>query len=583
MSLPVTPVDPAVLRRRIRVARGLEPGDLFLKGAQVVNVFTQQLHEADVVIADGFVAGVGPYRWEAAMEISVAGSVIFPSLIDAHIHLESTLLLPGELARLIVPHGTGTVIADPHEIANVMGIRGVELLVAQSQGLPLDMYFMAPSCVPAVNWEHAGARLDAAAINELLQIPGVLGLGEMMNFPGVLEGDDDVLEKIATTAARRAVIDGHAPGVTGRDLLAYAAAGIRSDHESTEIAEARAKAALGMLLQVREGSIARNLDTLTPLLLEEGIGDWCLCTDDIHPDDLAANGHLDALLRRLVAAGMPPERAIRHTTLVPARHYGLADRGAVAPGYKADLVVADDLTEFGVSLVIKNGRVVARGGRYLGETVPCEIRPDNTVHLPALDESAFGLSAGLPDGGGASPVIGIVEDQIITRHLSRSVKRSDDGLWAFDPDVDVVVIASIERHRASGSIGLGLVEGFGFRRHGALGSSVAHDSHNLIIAGTNPTDMLLCARALAETGGGFVVAAGGAIAGRLPLPVAGLLSMSDAETVCRQLIEVRQAARALGSQLPCPFGTLSFLALSVIPELRITDQGLYDVVNQRFV
>ena len=583
MSLPVTPVDPAVLRRRIRVARGLEPGDLLLKGAQVVNVFTQLLHEADVVIADGFVAGVGPYRWEAAMEISVAGSVIFPSLIDAHIHLESTLLLPGELARLIVPHGTGTVIADPHEIANVMGIRGVELLVAQSQGLPLDMYFMAPSCVPAVNWEHAGANLDAAAIDELLQIPGVLGLGEMMNFPGVLEGDDDVVEKIATTAARRAVIDGHAPGVTGRDLLAYAAAGIRSDHESTEIAEARAKAALGMLLQVREGSIARNLDTLTPLLLEEGIGDWCLCTDDIHPDDLAANGHLDALLRRLVAAGMPPERAIRHTTLVPARHYGLADRGAVAPGYKADLVVADDLTEFGVSLVIKNGRVVARGGRYLGETAPCEIRPDNTVHLPALDESAFGLSVGLPDGGGASPVIGIVEDQIITRHLSRSVKRSDDGQWAFDPDVDVVVIASIERHRASGSIGLGLVEGFGFRRHGALGSSVAHDSHNLIIAGTNPTDMLLCARALAETGGGFVVAAGGALARRLPLPVAGLLSMSDAETVCRQLIEVRQAARALGSQLPCPFGTLSFLALSVIPELRITDQGLYDVVNQRFV
>jgi len=583
MSLPVTPVDPAVLRRRIRVARGLEPGDLLLKGAQVVNVFTQQLHEADVVIADGFVAGVGPYRWEAAMEISVAGSVVFPSLIDAHIHLESTLLLPGELARLIVPHGTGTVIADPHEIANVMGIRGVELLVAQSQGLPLDMYFMAPSCVPAVNWEHAGANLDAAAIEKLRQIPGVLGLGEMMNFPGVLEGDDDVVEKIATTAARRAVIDGHAPGVTGRDLLAYAAAGIRSDHESTEIAEARAKAALGMLLQVREGSIARNLDTLTPLLLEEGIGDWCLCTDDIHPDDLAANGHLDALLRRLVAAGMPPERAIRHTTLVPARHYGLADRGAVAPGYKADLVVADDLTEFGVSLVIKNGRVVARGGRYLGETAPCEIRPDNTVHLPALDESAFGLSVGLPDGGGASPVIGIVEDQIITRHLSRSLKRSDDGQWAFDPDVDVVVIASIERHRASGSIGLGLVEGFGFRRHGALGSSVAHDSHNLIIAGTNPTDMLLCARALAETGGGFVVAAGGALARRLPLPVAGLLSMSDAETVCRQLIEVRQAARALGSQLPCPFGTLSFLALSVIPELRITDQGLYDVVNQRFV
>ncbi len=589
MSLPVTCADPVFLRRRIRVARGLEPGDLLLKGAQVVNVFTQRLQEADVVIADGFVAGVGPYRWEAAMEIPVAGSVVFPSLIDAHIHLESTLLLPGEFARLVVPHGTGTVIADPHEIANVMGVPGVELLVAQSRGLPLDLYFMAPSCVPAVSWEHAGASLDAAAIDELLQIPGVLGLAEMMNFPGVLEGDADVFEKIATAATRRAVIDGHAPGVTGRDLLAYAAAGIRSDHESTEIAEARAKAELGMLLQVREGSIARNLDTLTPLLLEEGEGgvggggDWCLCTDDIHPDDLAANGHLDALLRRLVAAGMPPERAIRHTTLVPARHYGLADRGAVAPGYRADLVVADDLTEFGVSLVIKNGDVVARGGRYLGETAPDEIRPDNTVHLPALDESAFVVSAAPSDGGGVSPVIGIVQDQIITRHLSRPVNRSENGLWAFDPDVDMAMIASIERHRASGSIGLGFVEGFCFRRHGALGSSVAHDSHNLIIAGTNPTEMLVCARALAETGGGFVVATGGAIAGRLPLPVAGLLSTSDAETVCRQLIEVRQAARALGAELPCPFGTLSFLALSVIPELRITDQGLYDVVSQRFV
>jgi adenine deaminase len=561
---PPTPPSAGVerLQRRIRVALGQEPGDLVLRGGEVVNVFTGTTTRSDVVIADGWIAGVGPYDWQAGDEIRIEGRVVIPSLIDAHVHVESTMLAPAELARLVVPRGTGTLVADPHEIANVMGVRGVEMLIDAGADAPLDIYYMAPSCVPALPWENAGAVLDAEAVRRLLENPAILGLAEMMNFPG----------------ARGAVVDGHAPGVTGRDLVAYAAAGIRSDHESTDADEAAAKAAMGMLVQVREGSSARNLDTMLPLMAEGRLGAWCFCTDDIHPDDLIADGHIDGLLRRAVAAGVAPETAVRHATLVPARHYGLHDRGAVTPSRRADLLVVDDLASFTPLVVIKDGRVVAQDGVYLPESNGVDIPCENTVHLAELDESAFSLRVG------ADPVdvIGIVGDQIVTRHERRTVGH-DDGRWCFDPGIDVVLIANLERHRATGNVGLGLVEGFGFSGRGAIGSSVAHDAHNLIIAGTNPADMLACARALAETGGGFVVAADGAVKARLALPVAGLISDQGARDVCRQLEAVRGAARALGCGLACPFGTLSFLALSVIPALRITDQGLFDVVNQEFI
>jgi adenine deaminase len=490
-----------------------------------------------------------------------------PSLIDAHMHVESTMLTPGELARAIVPRGTGAVVADPHEIANVMGVRGVELLIDASAGLPLDFHYMAPSCVPALPWENAGAVLGTPQVERLLANPAVLGLAEMMNFPGVLGGDADVLAKILAARRRGAIVDGHAPGVTGRDLMAYAAAGIRSDHESTEPQEAAAKAAAGMLVQVREGSSARNLDAFLPLMVADRLGDWCFCTDDIHPDDLAAHGHLDGLVRRAVAAGVEPARAVRHATLVPARHYGLRDRGAVAPGRRADLLVVDDPVGFTPQVVVKDGRIVARDGACTADADGAPMEPENTVHLPPLDESAFHLD--VPDG--PASVIGIVPDQIVTRHVRRPMGP------------DVALIACIERHRALGNVGVGLVEGFGFRADGAIGSSVAHDAHNLIVAGTNPADMLACARSLAETGGGFVVAAGGDVRARLELPVAGLLSLRPAAEVCRQLQAVRGAARALGCRLACPFGTLSFLALSVIPELRITDQGLFDVTTQKLI
>jgi adenine deaminase len=567
------------LARRIKVALGREPGDLLVTGGQVVNVFNRRVEPADVVIADGQIAGVGCYEWRAEQTVAASGLIVLPGLIDSHMHLESTLLTPAELARLIVPLGTTAVISDSHEIGNVMGTRGIDMLAAASIGLPLDLFFMASSCVPATSWEDSGAVLGPGEVSSLLSRPHVLGLAEVMDVPAVLNGGRDVLEKVATALKAGAVVDGHAPALVGRELVAYASAGIRSDHESTTVEEARAKAALGMLVQVREGSSAENLDALLPILASGELDEmWCLVTDDIFPNDLAAHGHLDGLLRRVVAGGVAPAVAVRHAAFVPARHYGLADRGAVAPGYRADLVLVDDLSSFKVRAVIKDGKIAARDGQCLLTGSARRLDPGNTIHLPPMDRATFDL----PISAETCPVIEIVPDQIVTRRTLRSV-RTIDGRWAFDPERDVLLIACIERHRASGRIGRGLVSGFGLTRHGALGSSVAHDSHNVIIAGTNSQDMLICAHALAEHGGGFVAASGGAVQAILPLPVAGLLSLEPADVVCRQLAQVNHAAHALGCPLRAPFGTLSFLALSVIPELRITAQGVFDVDHQRFL
>jgi adenine deaminase len=577
-AFPATP-DLAQLRRRVRVALGEEPGDLLLTGGRVVNVFTRTIAPANVVLSDGWIAGVGPHYWPAHDSIHLGDRCVLPGLIDAHMHLESTLLLPAELARLMVPRGTTATVSDSHEIGNVLGVRGIDLLLGASRGVPFDLFCTASSCVPATAWEDAGAVLGPAEVAELLDRPRVVGLAEMMDVPAVLRGDVTALEKVRAALTRREALDGHAPGLTGLPLMAYVAAGLRSDHESATAEEARAKAALGMLVQVREGSMARNLDALLPLLVAGELGDfWCLVTDDLLADDMKQHGHLDALLRRVVAGGVEPAEAVRHATLVPARHYGLNDRGAVAPGYRADLVVVEDVRDFRTDLVLKDGRLVVRGGRYLDGAPTPAVPAENTIHLPPLDESAFAL----PLDHATCPTIGIVPGQIITRHETAAVPRAN-GRWAFDPARDVLLIASVERHRASGKVGVGLVSGFGLRREGAIGSSVAHDSHNLIFAGSNARDMLVCARALAESGGGFVVASGGEVRALLPLPVAGLLSTEPAETVCRRLREVRGAAQALGCPLPCAFAALSFLALPVIPELRITARGVFDVVRQQFI
>jgi adenine deaminase len=571
--------DLAVLQRRIRVAQGREPGDLLVTGGQVVNVFTNRVERVNIVISDGWIAGVGPFLWSGRESIDLHGQAVLPGLIDSHMHLESTLLLPGELSHLVVPHGTTATISDSHEIGNVLGIPGIDMLISASEGLPLDIFFMASSCVPATKWEDAGAVLGPAQVAELLRRPRVLGLAEMMDMPAVLNAEPYVLDKITAAQACGKVVDGHAPSMTGQALLGYLAAGMRSDHESATADEARQKAAAGMLVQVREGSIAHNLDALLPLIVANELGDrWTLVTDDVLPDDLRQHGHIDGLLRRVVAAGVPAAQAVRHASLVPARHYGLMDRGAVAPGYRADVVIVDDLREFRVRAVFKHGRRVAQDGKYLADNAPTRIEAVNTIHAAPVDASAFRLTPRAESG----PVIRIVPCQLVTRSETQPIER-DNGHWTYRPDRDQVLIASIERHRRTGRVGVGLVSGFNLRRPGALGSSVAHDSHNLIVAGTNARDMLACVHELEQSGGGFVCVAEGEVKAKLPLPVGGLLSLQPADEVCRELREVRQAAQALGCELPCPFGALSFLALPVIPELRITDQGLYDVTRQQFV
>lgn len=568
-----------MLQRRIQAALGKESGDLFLRGGRVVNVFTSRVEEANVLIVDGVVAAVGPGEWPARQTHDLAGKVIAPGFIDSHMHLESTLLLPAELARILLPLGTTATISDSHEIGNVLGIPGIELLLGTSNGLPFDLFFTASSCVPCTNWEHAGARLGPKEVAELLAHPRVLGLAEMMDFPALLGGDAGVLQKVLAAIELGKPVDGHAPRLCGRNLIAYTAAGIRSDHESETVEEAREKAALGMLVQIREGSLARNLDAILPLLVTGELGDdWTLVTDDILPTDLLAHGHLDTRLSRVVAAGVPAAAAIRHASLIPARHYRLADRGGIAPGYRADLAVLDDLVDFRVHRVYKDGQLVAEDGQCLAELKSASVPVENTVRSGTIDEKAFHLSL----AGSVCPVIRIIPGQLVNRIERRSV-AARNGAWAFDPGQDVALLASIERHHRTGNVGLGLVSGFTFKSEGAIGSSVAHDSHNLVLAGTNSRDLAVCAAALAESGGGFVVASGGQVRTLVPLPVAGLLSRDSAQEVRRQLDQAHQAARALGVVIDSPFGVLSFLALPVIPELRITDQGIWDVMNQQFV
>jgi adenine deaminase len=567
------------LQRRVRVAKGQEAGDLLLVGGSVVNVFTARVELANVVICDGVIAGVGPESWAAKQTRDVTGKFILPGLIDSHMHLESTLLMPAELARVLLPLGTTATISDSHEIGNVLGLPGIDLLIEASRGLPFDLFFVASSCVPCTSWEHAGAVLGPVEVSELLKRPRVLALAEMMDFPALLAGDGSVLAKVEAAQSAGKPVDGHAPRLTGRDLMAYVACGITSDHESETIEEARTKAALGMLVQIREGSLAHNLDALLPLLVSGELGDdWTLVTDDILPTDLLNHGHIDGLLRRVVAAGVSPAQAVRHASLTPARHYGLRDRGAIAPGYIADVVVMNDLDQFRVHEVYKNGTLVARDGNCLAELPKWNKQIANSVKIADVSENAFQLRV----TGSKCPAIRIVPGQLVNQQEACEV-ATKDGLWAFDPRHDVALIASIERHHRTGNVGLGLVSGFTFQQHGAIGSSVAHDSHNLVLAGTNARDMQACARALAEQGGGFVLVAGGQVRAFVPLPVAGLLSVEAAEEVRKQLESAHHAAAGLGISIENPFGVLSFLALPVIPELRVTDQGMWDVLKQEFV
>ncbi len=558
--------------RLLAVARGDAAPDLVVGGARVFSAFTREWLDGDVAVADGRIAGIG--RYEGGERIDGAGRFLVPGLIDAHVHVESSKLLPAEFARVVVARGTTAVVCDPHEIANVLGAAGAHWLLEASEGLPLRVYAMAPSCVPASALESPRGPLGPDEMAEILRHERAIGVAEVMDFPSVIAGDLDVLAKVALHAH----VDGHAPGVTGPALDAYAAAGIRSDHESTTWEEALEKRRRGLWVLLREASNARNLSALLELVRRHGPEYCAFCTDDREPDMLVREGHIDAMCRQAVAEGIAPEDALVMATLHPARCHGLAELGAIAPGFHADMALLDDLESFRASVVIAGGAVAARDGRALrfdAPPVPGWVR--DSVHAAPLAGDAFDLGPAAE----RVRVIEIVPGQLITiAAQERPAVR--DGRLVADPGRDLAKLAVIERHHATGRVGVGLVRGFGLRS-GAFASTVAHDAHNIVVVGADDASMAACARRLVELGGGIAVADGGGLRGELALPVAGLLSEEPAEAVVERLDALVALLVEQGVAVEAPFMTLSFLALSVIPDLKLTDRGLVDVANARVV
>jgi adenine deaminase len=550
------------LQRRLAVARGDAPADLVVRGGRVLSVFTREWLEADVAIVDGVIAGIGSYDGEETVD--AAGRFVVPGFIDAHMHLESVKLLVDEFARLVLPLGTTAVIADPHEIANVLGSDGVHWLHDASAGLQLEVFFMAPSCVPASAFESPRRPLAPGDLEALMRRSRVLGLAEMMNFPGVIAGDPGELEKLALDGAEH--VDGHAPGVLGKALQAYAAAGIRSDHEALTVEEGRERLRAGMWLLIREASMARNLEALLPLVAEYGPGRIAFCTDDRDPEDIADNGHVNGMVRDAVAFGIEPADAILMASLHPAQWHRLPRHGAVAPGYVADLLVLGDLERFVPELVLKRGRPIEDRPRA---EVPEWV--SQTVRVHPVTAADFAI----PWEGGAARAIGLIEDQVVTESLELE-PLVVDGHVVSDLSRDLVKLAVVERHLATGRVGLGLVSGSGLQR-GALASTVAHDAHNLVVVGADDEDMAFAVTRLAELGGGIVAVDEGRVVAECPLPVAGLLSDQPLELVVAQSRACNEAAAGLGWSGATPFLTLAFLALSVIPSLKLTDRGLVDV------
>ena len=552
--------DVAELQRRVAVARGDEPADVVVRGGRVFSVFTREWLDTDVAVCDGVVAGLGDY--DGAEVVDAAGRYVVPGFIDAHLHIESSKLMVDEFARLILPLGTTAIVADPHEIANVLGSDGIHWLLDASAHLPLDVYFMASSCVPASPFESPRRPLSIGDLEGLLRRSHVLGVAEMMNFPGVVEGSADELAKVLLAPH----VDGHAPGLVGKRLNAYASAGIHSDHEAALLEEGRERLRAGMWLLIREASAARNLRALIPLVAEYGPERIAFCTDDREPEHIADDGHVNSMVRDAVALGVPPESALVMASLNPALYHGLRPLGAIAPGYRADMLLLPDLQSFVPELVLKRGRPVV-------EIPPAPV-PDwvrHTVRVRPLGPDAFRI----PWQGGEARVIGLVRDQIVTDSLV-DVLAAEGGCAVADPGRDLAKIAVLERHHGTGRTGLGFVRGFGLQR-GAFGATLSHDAHNVIVVGVDDGSMARAVTRLAELGGGIVVVEGEAVTAELPLPVAGLLSDRPLPEVLDASRAINGAAEALGVRFPHPFQVLAFLALSVIPSLKITDRGLVDV------
>lgn len=562
----------------INVARGLEKADLVIKNANIVNVLSEEIHKGDIAICDGVIAGIGE-NYSGEKEIDINGAYVTPSFIDGHVHLESTMMLPKEFAKTVLSAGTTTVIIDPHEISNVLGLHGISFMHEAVKDLPMNVYTMLPSCVPATPFETSGFDLNSYDLSLLIDKPWVLGIAEMMNFPGVLNHDKNVMAKLELAKSRGKRIDGHAPYLSGKDLCGYIASGVKSDHECTTPEEAIEKLRLGVYVMIREGTAAKDLDALIPVLKTSNTRKCIFVTDDRHPADLKE--HINGMVRRVVEAGVDPIKAVQVASLNTAEYFGLKDLGAIAPGYKADLLVLPDLKTFKPDIVLKDGQVVAQDGKLAVEIPENDaIATRNSVNVRWITMDDFKIQT---EGDGVKKVraLEVIPHQLITKSVMSDVKVID-GNAVSNVETDTLKICVIERHRATGNIGKGFVKGFNLKC-GAIASTVAHDSHNMIVIGTNDFDMYTAAVALIKCQGGKVVVKDGEIISQLPLPIAGLMSDKEFDFVVEKCDELNKAAHSIGCKLEDPFMTMGFLSLPVIPELKITDKGVFDTNKFDFV
>ncbi len=570
------------LAEKIAIARGDKRASVLLKNCQIVNVFSGEVERTNVAIEADTIVGVSADYTKAKIIYDLEGKFLLPGFIDGHIHIESSLLAPNEFIRLVLTHGTTTIIADPHEIANVLGIKGIEYLLKTSSGLPFNLFVMIPSCVPATTMETAGAKIDDKIIKKLLFNPKVLGLAELMNFPGVVAGEEKILRNIVLTKQAHKVIDGHAPGLSGRALQAYALAGIGSDHECVGRVEAKEKLRSGFRIMIREGTAARNLADLLPIVNPVNSRRFLFVTDDKHPEELIKDGHIDYILKKAVGLGLDPITAIQMVTINPAEYFGLKGLGAIAPNYKADLVVVTDLTNFSIDMVFKDGKCVVAQGKLLPDydklfaMARKKALAVNTMKVKAISSNDIKIKA----QNKKVRVIRLVPNQIVTEAWI-TLPKVAKGEVVPDLERDILKLVVVERHKRTGNIGLGLVNGFGLKK-GAIASSVAHDSHNIIGVGTNDLDLLKAIKEVIRLQGGLVIAAENKIQGALPLPIAGLMSREEATVVQEKLNKILAKLKTWGARMPNPFITLSFLALPVIPELKLTDRGLVDVTKFQF-
>jgi adenine deaminase len=557
------------IQQKLSVARGEQRAEMLFKNARVVNVFSGEIHKTNVAVEDGRVIGFGDYK--AKKVVDLKGAYLAPSLIDGHFHVESSMLTAPEFARAVVPHGTGAVVIDPHEYANVLGLDGIRYVLESTKNLAVDFFIMLPSCVPATHLETAGAKLTADDLKLMMHDERIAGVAELMNFPGVFLGFKSELAKI--DAGKGKAIDGHAPGLRGKNLNAYALAGVRSDHESVAVEEAREKLRLGMHILLREGSTERNLEHLLPLINAHNSQNCSFATDDKLAGDLVNEGHIDHAVRKAIKGGVPPITALQIATINTARHYRLHNLGAIAPRYWADFIVFDDLKNFRIRQTWKKGVLVAENGKFLGKSPTKISLPRGTMNLRYSPED-FVVK---PFGSKKIRVIKIIPDQIVTKEFIVSPKIENGEIVA-DTARDILKMVVVERHRATGNVGVGFVRGFKLKC-GAIGSTVAHDAHNVVVAGTNDADILRVIQELEKLQGGQVAVVDGKVKAELPLPIAGLVSDQPLVKAMKLIDDLNAAAHAMGCDLAAPFMTLSFLALSPIPSLKLTDQGLIDATK----